>query len=256
MMIGTLLYSVKKGEGVGLPHIGVLLIAGCAILIGAIVQGGVGFGIGIVGAPIVTLLDPGVMPGAIIITSIMYPVLTILHEWRNIDLGGVGWALCGRMAGTAAGVWVVGMLSPRAIGVAVGCMVLLAVGLSIRATRVPGGAGALAGAGLVSGVTGTAVGIGGPPIALVYQQAAGARIRATLAVFFLVGGVVSLCSLAVTGELHARELSAGAALIPWAALGFVLARPLRRYLDGGRTRTAVLVAVCASAAVLLAKSLL
>src|SRR5690606_39990084 len=50
-------------------------------------------------------------------------------------------------------------------------------------------------AGMVSGTTGTAAGIGGPPIALLYQHRAGPVVRSTLSATFLVGTVLSFTVL-------------------------------------------------------------
>jgi uncharacterized protein len=42
----------------------VFLVAGIAVAMGALVQGGVGLGLGLIAAPVVTLLDPALMPGS------------------------------------------------------------------------------------------------------------------------------------------------------------------------------------------------
>ena len=56
-------------------------------------------------------------------------------------------------------------------------------------------------AGATSGLLGTATAIGGPPMALVWQRNSGARLRGTMSGFFLVGSVMSLVVLAVTGAV-------------------------------------------------------
>ncbi len=56
-------------------------------------------------------------------------------------------------------------------------------------------------AGATSGLLGTATSIGGPPMALVWQNSTGARLRGTMSGFFLVGSVLSLVLLALTGSI-------------------------------------------------------
>ena len=51
----------------------------------------------------------------------------------------------------------------------------------------------------------TAAGLGGPPVALVYQRANGLRLRGTLAAYFIVGTVMSLSALA-SAEIRRKEL--------------------------------------------------
>ncbi|SEL00595.1 sulfite exporter TauE/SafE family protein [Nonomuraea pusilla] len=233
----------------------VLVVGGVAVFCGAVVQGSVGFGLGLVAAPVLTMLDHGVMPGAIQVVNMTLPLLTLAAEWRRVDWRGVGFAVLGRLPGSAVGALIVVYVSVTTLGVFVGVMVLLAVVLTARAPRVPRNGATITGAGFLSGVTGTATGIGGPPIALVYQSAKGPQIRATLAMFFFLSAGQSLVILAAVDRLPSRALATGAALIVPMALGFLASRPLRRYLDGGKVRVAVLGVAATSAAALILQSL-
>ncbi|MCP2349910.1 sulfite exporter TauE/SafE family protein [Nonomuraea roseoviolacea] len=221
---------------------------------GAIVQGSVGFGLGLVAAPVLTLVDPGVMPGAMQVANMTLPLLTLAAEWRRVDWRGLGFAVLGRLPGSAVGAVIVVHVSVHALGVLVGAMVLVAVVLTASALAVPRNGATIAGAGFVSGVTGTATGIGGPPIALVYQHAKGPQIRATLAMFFFLSAAQSLLILAAVDRLPARALVTGGVLLVPMALGFAVSGPLRRYLDGGKVRTAVLAVAVTSAVVLITQS--
>ncbi|MEU8197684.1 sulfite exporter TauE/SafE family protein [Microbispora amethystogenes] len=236
-------------------EVALLLVAGVAVFAGAVVQGGVGFGLGLVAAPVITLLDPTVMPGAVQVVNMTMPLLTLAREWRGTEWRGAGFALLGRLPGSAAGALVIVYVSTATLGVLVGVMVLAAVVLTARAVAVPRNGATLTAAGFVSGVTGTATGIGGPPIALVYQSARGPEIRATLATFFCVSAAQSLVILGLLGRLPARALVSGAALVPFVLLGHAASGPLRRYLDGGRVRAAVLAVAAVSACALLGQSL-
>ena len=83
-----------------MPPMSVLFITGVAVVLGAVVQGGVGLGLGIVAAPVVTLLDPALMPGAMLVAGAVLPVLILAQEAGHTDWPGVSWALAGRVAGT------------------------------------------------------------------------------------------------------------------------------------------------------------
>nr|BFE81528.1 sulfite exporter TauE/SafE family protein [Planobispora longispora] len=230
-------------------------LAGLAVFAGAVVQGAVGFGLGLVAAPMITMLAPSVMPGAIQMVNVTLPLFTLMAEWRRVDwrarLRGAG-----RLPGSFVGGLVVVYVSTRLLGVLVAVMVLIAVVLTVRAAAVPRTPATLTGAGFVSGITGTATGIGGPPIALVYQNAKGPQIRATLAMFFFLSAAQSLAILALLGRLPVGAATFGAALVPFVIVGFLASGPLRRYLDAGRVRTAVLVVVTLSALGLIVQSAL
>ena len=94
----------------------------------------------------------------------------------------------------------------------------------------------LFGAGAASGFMATAAGLGGPPVALVYQRAPGLRLRGTLAAYFIVGTVISLVALAWAGRFGAEEMRLSVFLIPGTVLGYFMSRPAAAYLDGGHTQ--------------------
>ncbi|GAA2586966.1 sulfite exporter TauE/SafE family protein [Actinomadura fulvescens] len=239
-----------------MPDLEFLIISGLAALLGAVVQSSVGLGVGLVAAPVVTMLFPSLMPGSILVAATVLPLATLAQEMKHADLRGLGWAFGGRVAGTPIGVWVVAAVPARALGVLVGAVVLAALGASAWSANVPRNPGTLATAGLIAGATGTASSIGGPPIALLYQKESGPRVRATLAVFFTVGALLSLLTLAAVDQLPLRQVTAGLALTPFVLAGFLVAGPLRRYLDGGRMRTAILLVVGTSAVSLIVRSLI
>lgn len=234
----------------------VLAVAALAVLAGAAVQSAVGLGLGLVAAPIVSYLDPTVMPGAMLITGVLLPVLTLLQEWRHVDWRGVAWGLPARVPGTMAGVWVVAVLEPRALAALVGFMVLTAVVLTVWSFRVRITPVSLITAGALSGFAGTATSVGGPPLALLYQYEPPERVRATLAAFFFAGASISIAGLAAGGQLDQRTVVAGLAAIPFVGLGFLLGNVLRKWVEPGWLRIAMLCVVTLSALGLLARALL
>ncbi|WP_046469560.1 sulfite exporter TauE/SafE family protein [Allosalinactinospora lopnorensis] len=239
-----------------MPDLSFFLIAGLAVLAGAAVQSSVGLGLGLVAAPVISFLEPALMPGSMLIATIALPALSMVREWRHIDWHGLTWGLPGRVPGSLAGAWVVAVLGPEMLGAAVGVMVLIAVVLSLWSVRVRITPGSLMAAGTLSGVTGTATSIGGPPIALLYQHEPAPKIRGTLAGFFLFGAVISLGVLAAAGQLSAAEVQAGLLFVPVVVAGFMAGSPLRRIVDVGRMRVALVTVVTVSGLALVARSLL
>jgi uncharacterized protein len=239
-----------------MPPIIVLLAAGLAVVLGGVVQSGVGLGLGIIAAPVVTLLDPAVMPGSMLVAGSVLPALILAREAGHADWPGVSWALAGRLAGTAVGIWLVSSVPVRALGILVGGAVLGVITLSGLGAVLPRNRWTLLTAGVISGTTGTATSIGGPPVALLYQREHGPRVRATLSLFLCVGNSLAVAALALSGHLPAHDLGLGAFFLACAAGGLAAAARFRRYLDAGRIRAAVLVTAAASALILIAHSLL
>lgn len=239
-----------------MPSLLVIAAAGLAVALGAMVQSGAGLGLGLVGSPLVTLLDPRLMPGSMLVAGSVLPLVILAREVRHTDWPGVSWALAGRLAGTAVGVWVVASLSPRLLGAIVGAVVLAVTALTVVSRPLPRNRWTLLTAGVISGTSGTATSIGGPPVALLYSGGSGPQVRASLSAFLLAGNMLAVCALAVSGHLPGRDLAAGAIFVCFSVAGFAAAAPLRRFLDNGRIRAAVLVLAAASATVLIARSLL
>lgn len=233
----------------------VLLIAGVAVLVGAAVQGSVGIGLGLLAAPVFALADPTLVPGTILIVTSIMPMLTAWRERRDVDWKGLGLALLGRGPGTAAGVYVVATQSPSTTAVVVAVVVLGAVALSVTAWEARPTPRALLTAGLISGVSGTATSVGGPPVALLYQRSGGATLRATMGMYFLLGNASSVLALAAADQVAADDVTRAALLLPFLLAGFLLSGPLRRHVDGSRLRVAVLVVSAGSAVLLLLRTL-
>lgn len=229
-----------------------LIIASAAIFAGATVQGAVGFGLSLVAAPVLLLIDPHYVPGPLLAVSILLTLLILGREHRHVEIHHLGPVLLGRLPGTAIGLWLLVSLAPRAMNLTFGALILSAVAMSATRARLQPTRPALMTAGLLSGVMSMTTSAGGPPLAIVYQSTGGATLRATLSGHFLIGAAISLIALGGGGRLGDREALLAGILLPGLLAGFWLSGRLHRRLDAGRTRTAVLcVSGAAGAAVIL-----
>jgi uncharacterized membrane protein YfcA len=210
------------------------------VLVGGMVQGSVGFGLNLVVVPVLAILIPGSVPGSVILISMPMTLTMLLREHHAIDWLGVRWIVAGRIPGTIVGLLIVTALTDTQLGIVVGLVILLGVGLSIVhpgiAVRRPT---ALA-VGSVCGVTGTAAGVDGPPLALLYQHAEPHTLRATLATCFLIGAVVSGTALALAGELSGEQLELTAILLAPMLVGLALSGFVARRIPPQALRPIVL----------------
>ena len=226
------------------------LIALGAVVIGAVAQGSVGFGFGMLAAPVLALVDEELVPGAVLLLGLTVALIIAWDERGALDWLGIRWALVGRVLGTLAGAYAVTRLDHDAMAIALGLLILFAVVISLTGWHVRPTTTTLVGAGMMSGVMGTLTSVGGPPMALVYQREDAAKLRSTLAGFFVFGASLALLVLTVSGEVGERQLVDGVILLPGLFVGLVLSRALAPYLASGRTRAGVL-ALSAVAAVAL-----
>ena len=233
----------------------VVLLIGLVMVLGAYVQAVVGLGLGMLGAPVVALVEPSLVPVLTLWLALLISGLNLLGEHEHVDWRSTAWSLPARVPGTVVGAWLIAEFTETQLGVVLAVMVVLAVALSIRTIDVPLNPVSLATAGFVAGATGTATSIGGPPIALLYQRTEPRVARATMSVFFFVGVILSLAGLALTGSLDREPSLLALVMSPGVVLGYVVGRHTRDRIDRGLFRRAVLVVCTLSAVILLVRSI-
>ncbi|ULE34054.1 sulfite exporter TauE/SafE family protein [Mycobacterium sp. IDR2000157661] len=219
-------------------------IVATTILFASALQASIGFGIGLLAAPIIALVDPALIPGTLIMIATLVTLMVVVRERESIDLHGTGWALVGRVPGTIAGALLLMMLPAQGLAIMLALVVLGGVALTSLGWIPEARRRNVMLAGVASGVFGTATAIGGPPMALVWQRNEGARLRGTMSGFFLVGSIMSIVALTATGAVTTHTVWMFAVFVPAAVLGYVLSRGLNRVLDPNRLRW---MAICVSA---------
>jgi uncharacterized membrane protein YfcA len=223
------------------------------VLVGSVLQVSIGFGLGLIAAPVLALVEPSLVPVVNLVLACGITSAVLVEDRAHLDVKGAGWALAGRVPGVAAGTALVFVLPTRSLALLVVLMVVVGVvatvwGFHPRTTR-----GAVVVAGAMSGLMGTATSIGGPPMAMVWSRFAGPRLRSTMGAFFLVGSAMSLAALTFSGAVDTANLRYALFLAPAAALGVVLARPVGRRLDVRRTRVVAMAMALIGATILLVR---
>ena len=212
-----------------------------SVVVGAIVQGSIGFGLNLIVVPVAAVAAPAALPATMIIIALPMTAGSALRERQHIDVSGVLWTTLGRLPGVVVGAWIVASLGPETLSVLVGGIVALAALMSVLSPEIRLRRRSAAGVGFVAGVMGTASSIGGPPIALLYQHAPGPVVRSTLGAAFLLGTMLSLAALGAAGQVAGWQWLLAIALTPGVALGLYASRFLHGWLDAGWLRPCVLV---------------
>ena len=232
--------------------IGFLLIA-ASVAIGALVQGTIGVGFAMVMVPVAALFQPDLLPVSALALMAPLNVYVLAREWRALDWRGSLWILSGRALGTGGGIAILLYMTPPLLDLFAGLSTVLAAALTLRLPAFEAGRKSFFGAGVVTGVTETAVGIGGPPLALVYQHHPAAVIRATLATCFLAGQLLSLGIMAQLGRITERQIEAVALLFLPLGLGAVASHLTHARLNGLWMRRLIMAFAIASGFILLAR---
>ena len=229
------------------------LVATAVVAVGSALQGSMGFGLGLLAAPLLLLVEPRFVPAPLLLASGVLTILLTHRERRDVRWPDLKWSLSGRVLGTLPALAMLAIIPAERVGIACGALIVLGVVMSVAGWHFEPRPGALVGAGALSGFMGTMVSIGGPPIALVYQYESGPSIRGTLSAFFVVGVALSLIGLGAVGHFGRTEALLAAALLPGVLAGYWLSHHTARWADRGYIRPALLLASGVSAVAVIVK---
>lgn len=221
---------------------GEIALLALAVLGGAFLQGTTGIGFAMLLAPVAALIAPGLVPVAILIWMLPLNAFVAWRERRHIDLRGAGWITVARILVTPLGIWLLVLIPESSLGYLIGGATILAALVSLFAPAFTPRPAAFLAAGAVTAISETATGVGGPPLALVYQHRPAPEMRATVALCFLVGEIVSLIGLALGGTLLGGEVMAVSLwLLPAVVLGVWISSLVHRRVGGRGLRYGILL---------------
>lgn len=216
------------------------IVLAVTVFAAAFVQGSTGLGFALLVAPVVGFFEPALLPVMLLLLMIPLNTYVAWRERSSLDRFGAGWITAGRVGGTVGGLWVLAVIPSERLGLLIGVSTVVAASAALFGPSFRPGKPAFVVAGVVTGITETSTGIGGPPLALVYQHRSGAVLRSTVALCFLVGEVFSVLVLLAGGRVQVAQLQAALLLAPALVLGAVASRWMHRRVDGPVLRGFVL----------------
>lgn len=217
------------------------LAAALAItLVGAVVQGTIGVGFGILSVPILSLINPALAPVPQLLLAVPLALSMTWRERAHVDAGGVAWLLAGRIPGAIVGLWILGLAAQRSIDIGIAVSVIVAVLILGTGFTVRRSAATEFGTGVAAGVMGMVASMGGPPAALLFKDAKGATVRASLALFFSGGLVFTVLFRAAAGRISGDDLVLAVLLLPGLVVGYLISSRLRTVIDRYAIQPAIL----------------
>ena len=199
-------------------------LASLCIFAAAFIRGFTGFGLAVVGVPLLSLFfAPAEIVPAIMILAILAGLQLLPKVWRAVDWRLLAPTLIGTAIATPLGTFLLAGLSADVMRLLIGLAVLAASGamqLGFRFRGRPHPA-VSAGFGALAGLTGGAAAMPGPSVIFLFLAMPGAveTGRATLLLFFQVSQVMSAVSAAIGGIVGMRSLVLGATLLPAMLMG-------------------------------------
>ncbi len=221
-------------------EIGLVVFVLVAAWLGGVAQSTLGFGAAFATVPALALAAPELLPGSMVVAVLPLSVAMVVLGRGGLDVGSLLRLTLGRLPGIAVGALIVAALPTRGLTVVIAVTLLLAVGSSAAGWELTVTGRRELAAGFLSGLTGTAVALGGPPLALLYRGRDGAAVRPTLAAVWAVGGVPTIIGLAMVGEFTRVQAQTGVALSAVLLVGLWTGTALVQRVADDRLRAAVL----------------
>ncbi|WP_299491395.1 sulfite exporter TauE/SafE family protein [uncultured Shewanella sp.] len=239
-----------------MPETLTLLSALFVVFCGALTQGLIGFGLAIVASPLLYLIDPTMVPIPVLFMGFTIACLTLLKSKQHLAFKGLEFALLGRIPGGILGT-VLLLVAPKPIlGIAIGFIVVIAVGLNMLKLHCPINRLSLFIAGILSGIFGNVAAIGGPPLAILFANKEANQFRAALSAFFIFSSLISIAILAFAGLVTLAHIMTALLLLPAVLLGHVTAKKLAQHINKNHIRVATHILCSVSALIIIIESLI
>ncbi len=209
-------------------------------IIASFLQASVGYGFGLVAVPLLVIIDVRLVPVPIILASLVTMLQVTLQNRLALSDQNIRPLLIGLLVGSPLGAYLLSVVDPEVfvylimIVVSIG-LVISVFGLSIRITPASQFI-----AGITSNIFGATTGMGGAPLALLYQHESGPNIRAILSTAFFLGGVFGSIALGIAGLITTESLWLALHLIPGLIAGGLTGRHFARFIDRGYSRLAII----------------
>src|SRR5687767_10868479 len=108
-----------------------MVLAILVMAIGTALQASLGFGLAMIAAPLLLLLDPILVPGPLLSAALLLTLWVAWKERHAITSGYLGATISGRLLGTVPAILLLGTISALAFDIIFAILVLLAVGMSV-----------------------------------------------------------------------------------------------------------------------------
>ena len=220
------------------------------IIIGAITQSAIGIGFGIP-ACFLVLFEPSMVPGCIVLMGTFLAFSNAFLSYRDILKKDLIYSFSGRVVGTLISVPLISLtIGTKSFLIIFGVLLLITVFLSAKKWNLKATIKNITIAGMCSGFMGTLTGVGGPPMAIVYQNSSARNAVATLNMFFGIGALFSVFVLAYIDLITIREVMRCLLLAPGVVVGLILGRQtiVKNYVNTNLKK--LILIVCFVSAVL------
>jgi len=232
-----------------------LILLNLAIALAGVVQASAGLGFAMVANPLLALINIAYLPGPMLFANLWLSSAILFKEGPSLDRREMPPLILGLLLGTVIGALILTQIAAERLGLVFGIIILAAVFLSLISPVLPMTRRNILFGATAGGVTGIVAAMHAPPLVMLYQREAAAKIRATFATLFVVGCTMALIGLWISGRFGVAEVWMGLSLLPGIVVGFLIGRIIAVRVSQGTARAAMLIISGLGGVALLLKSL-
>ncbi|NMP32720.1 sulfite exporter TauE/SafE family protein [Thalassotalea sp. M1531] len=200
----------------------IILLINVVVFLGSLLQGLIGYGVGMFCAPLLFLINPSLVPAPLILISTVLTILMMVRDKSHLQFDQIAWAMKGGFIGVVLAGLVLKVTTKDQFELFFGLLILCAVIISLLGFKPKVNKKTNLIAGFSSGFMGALTAVGGPPIALLYQNGAIKNIVANLTAFFLFLNFVAIVTFAAIGQITTDTLIVVVVAIPGVVLGLFI----------------------------------
>ncbi len=231
-----------------------LLLINVIVLLGSLLQGLIGYGIGMFCAPLLFLINPSLVPAPLILLSTLLSIIMMIRDRGHLQFGQVAWAMKGGFVGVIIAGVILKIATKDQFELVFGLLILAAVGITLLGYKPTVNKTSSIIAGFASAFMGTITAVGGPPIALLYQHGDIKNIKANLTAFFLFLNFIAITTYVFIGEITLDTLRIFAMASPGVVIGVYLSTKMQGIVKAHLARRWILVLSAITAIIAIIRS--
>lgn len=202
----------------------------CGIVVFAsILQVSIGMGFGMLASPLIALVKPDIVPGAILAMGLFVAFSGAWRERKNISAQELKLGVGGRIIGSLIAFGLL-LLIPNVEGffIVFGVVMLVAIAITVFGQKIAFTDRNLLNLSVVSGLMGSITAVGAPPMAIIYHDRDPSNVRPTLNAFFFSGSMLGLISLGLSGWISMQDFIAAIIFLPAMFVGILISGPFKK----------------------------
>jgi len=232
-----------------------IILINIIVLFGSLLQGLIGYGVGMFCAPLLFLISPDLVPAPLILISTIITLIMMYRDKGHLQFEQVSWAIIGGFFGIILAGLILKVTSKEQFELTFGVLILIAVfismlGLTPKVNKITNVI-----AGFTSGLMGTITAVGGPPMALLYQHGDIKNIKANLTAFFLFLNIIAIITLASIGQITVNTLITVFSTLPGIVIGLYISTKAHHIVKPHLIRRWILALSAVTAIIAIIKAL-